>query len=57
MRPNRETREAPWMSDARLRRAITEQIKQRRAKRKRALDAFEQAIRSADQRQSQLTER
>lgn len=35
--------------DAQARRALNEQIKQRRAKRKRALEDFEIAIRAADQ--------
>lgn len=38
-----------WMSDVRIRRAIAEQIKQRRAKRQRALAAFEKAVRLAEQ--------
>lgn len=40
--------QSPWMSDAGIRRAIAEQIKQRRAKRKRALAAFESAVRLAE---------
>lgn len=57
MRPNRQHRDAPaWLSDARIRRQITEQIKQRRAKRIRALEAFELTLRDADLRPAQKYE-
>lgn len=50
MTTNRARAIAPaWMSDARIRRSIAEQIKQRRAKRRRALAAFEKAVRLAEQ--------
>lgn len=39
---------ASRLNDARVRRAIHEQIKQRRAKRMRALETFERSIRAAD---------
>ena len=43
--------EAPsWLNDAHARRAINEQIKRRRAKRKRALQDFERAIHGAEHR-------
>jgi hypothetical protein len=50
MTRNRDQPERPrWMSDARLRRMITDQIRRRRAKRKRELAEFESAIRQAEQ--------
>lgn len=46
MTSSREPREAPaWTSDPRVRRQMTEQIKQRRAKRMRELETFELALR------------
>lgn len=39
---------ASRLSDARVRRAIHEQIKQRRVKRMRALERFERSIRAAE---------
>lgn len=39
---------ASRLSDERVRRAIHEQIKQRRAKRMRALERFERSIRAAE---------
>ncbi|MBR2536184.1 MAG: hypothetical protein IKE66_08960 [Hyphomicrobium sp.] len=51
MTSNREPREAPaWTSDPRVRRQMTEQIKQRRAKRMRALETFELALRVPEPR-------
>lgn len=46
---NLSARAPAWMSDARIRRSIAEQIKQRRAKRRRALADFEKAVRLAEQ--------
>jgi hypothetical protein len=38
-----------WMSDARIRRRISDSIRRRRAKRKRELAEFETTIRRAEQ--------
>lgn len=57
MRCRRQIRDAPaWVSDARVRQQINEQIKQRRAKRIRALAALEIAIREPQQREPQINE-
>ena len=58
MTNNRDVPMPPrWMSDARIRRMMTDQIKRRRAKRRREFAAFENAVRAAEQSQQSLKTR